>query len=204
MTRPATYDHLRSKKKPIEKTVEIVLDAELAERFEEARTQVDIAQIRVNGNPTDVDLQLALEQAKAAVETLRTEIDENDAVVKITFRGIGRKAYDDLVADHPATLEQLSDAKKKGHDDLQFNLETFPPAIVAASSKEPKMTLEEVQAIWNSEDWNQVELGELFTAAMMVNGTRRTVDLGKGSRTTGSSVTRSSTARNGGSRTASS
>ena len=204
MTRPATFDHLRSRKKPLMRTTEVVLDAELAERYEEARTEVDVAQIRVNGKPNDPDLALALRAAEAKLAAVRKELQESDAVVRITFRGIGRRAYDDLIAEHPPTLEQLAKAKKEGHQDLGFNVETFPPAIVAASMVEPDLTYEQVLELWNSDDWNQVELGNLFSLAMQVNGTRKTVDLGKDLSETGASAPRSGTVSNGASRTRSS
>lgn len=204
MPRPATFDHLRSKKKPLVRTTYVVLDPDMVERFEEARTAVDVAQIRSNSDPKDAQRKLDLQAAKDAFEALRMELEETDAVVKVTFRGIGRKTYDDLIQDHPPTLEQLAKAKKDGHSDLAFNLDTFPPAIVAASMVEPTLTLEQVQEIWDSDEWNQVELGELFNSAMQVNGTRRTVDLGKDSPLIGSSAPKSGTARNRGSRTPSS
>jgi hypothetical protein len=202
--RPATFDHLRSKKKPLQRTTEVVLDAELAERYEEARTAVDVAQIRSNADPKDAQRKIDLAQAKSDLETLRIELEECEAVVRLTFRGIGRKSYDDLIAEHPPTLEQLAKAKKDGHNDLAFNVETFPPAIVAASLVEPNLSYEEVLELWDSEEWNQVELAELFNLAMQVNGTRRTVDLGKDLPMTNGSAPKSAGARSGASHTRSS
>lgn len=195
MARPATYDHLRSQKKPIKKTVQVVLDPELAEQHQELREKIDTLRIRAGHRTEDVQLQLELGEAERELEELVDLMIEQDAVVEMTFRGIGRQAYDRLVELHPPTSEQVAKAKKQGMgDSLAWNLDTFPPAVVSASLIEPKLSQDQVRDLWYSEDWNQMELAVLFQTALEVNGTRRTVELGKGSRTTKSSAPKSDTA----------
>jgi len=126
--------------------------------------------------------------------------------VWMTFRGIGRARYDALQERHPPTAEQQLKTKQQlGTDDkLAWNPDTFPPALIAACLVEPKLTEEEVQRLWISDEWNQAELATLITTALEVNSTRRTVELGKDLRETRGSERKSSTARNGASRTQSS
>jgi hypothetical protein len=181
MARPATADHLRSRKQPATKTVEVVLDPALAEQVREAERRRDDADRRLAVRPDDPNIQTESWEAAAALETLRAQAVKQDAVVTVRFRSIGRHAWDDLIRQHPPTDAQTAEAKAAGMGDLNFNSDTFPPAVVAASLEDPKLTVDEVAEIWDSPDWNQAELGVLFGAALEVNNSRHTLDLGKDS-----------------------
>lgn len=203
MVRPATADHLK-KKRPATKTVEVVLDPTLAVELRDAERARDLAQVRLDARPGDHDLQSAVWAAGEAVDVLRARADEEDAVVAVRFRSIGRLAWDELIRDHPPTDEQVAEAKSAGLGDLNFNSDTFPPAVVAASLDDPKMTAEEVAELWDSPDWNQAELELLFIAALEVNNSRHTLDLGKDSGGTAATGQRSAGAAKKASRTRSS
>lgn len=204
MTRPATADHLRSRKQPATKTVEVVLDPSLAEQVREAERRRDDTERRLGTRPDSEQVQAEAWEAAAALDALRAQAVKDDAVVTVRFRSIGRHAWDDLIRQHPPTDAQVAEAKASGMGDLNFNSETFPPAVVAASLDEPKLTVEEVAAIWDSPDWNQAELGILFAAALEVNNSRHTLDLGKGSGGTPATGRRSTGAAKKASRTPSS
>lgn len=180
--RPLTFDHLVGKKKPLTKTVPVVLDPDLAELHEEARRDRDVAHARVQVRGDDPEAAAQLLDADRRLEELRQQLEDADAIAYFTFRGIGRARYEALVDKHPPTLEQRTKAKATGMGELAWNHDTFPPALVAACVTEPAMTEEQVAQLWASEDWNQAELVTLLNAAIEVNGSRRTVELGKGSR----------------------
>jgi hypothetical protein len=195
VSRPATFDHLISKKKAVTKTVAIALDPELAEELEEARRARDLAQSRANARKDDSELQAQLWEAEERYAQAEERMGGDDAVAHFTFRSIGRAAFDALVDAHPPTPAQRAKAKSFGvNGEMQWNMDTFPPALVAACLVEPKLSAEEMLAIWRDDSWNQVELNDLFLAAVNVNGTRRTVDVGKGSKSTPSSARSSPTA----------
>ena len=202
-TRGTPIDHLLSKKKPFTKQVPVVFDPDLGAEFETVRRDRDVAAIRAEANPDDSELAFRLLEADQALAAIRQRLDEEGAVVTFTFRGIGRAAYGKLADAHPPTAEQRAKGKAMNMD-TPVNSETFPPVLIAACLVEPPLTAEEVQALWDDPNWNDAELGALYTAAIEVNGTRRTVDLGKGLRPTPSSATRSPTASNGESPTPSS
>lgn len=204
MTRPATADHLKSRKQPATKTVEVVLDPALAEEVREAERRRDDAERRLTVRPDDDQVQSELWAVTADLEALRARAVNEDAVVAVRFRSIGRHAWDDLIRTHAPTEEQVTEAKAAGMTELNFNSETFPPAVVAASLDEPKLSADEVAAIWESPEWNQAELGILFAAALEVNNSRHTLDLGKGSGGTAATAPRSTGAAKKASRTASS
>lgn len=161
--RPATRDHLLSGKKPATKKLQIILDPEAYEAYEEAQALLSEATAE---NRTERE-----EALEAAKERL------SDAVVTMKFQSVGRKRYDEIIDAHPATEEQKAQAKKQGIEETpSYNLETFPPALVAASLVEPDLTLEDVQELYDT--WNNAEVMELFLAALEVNTIRRTGDLG--------------------------
>jgi hypothetical protein len=194
MGRPLTFDHLIGKKKPLTKRVPVVLDPDAAEEYEEARRAADLAHARVQVRPEDPESHAKLLEADAALAALRDRLEDEEAVVYFTFRGIGRAAYEKLVDLHPPTAEQRTKAKAGGLGDIAWNHDTLPPALVAACLIDPQLTDDQVLQLWNDPDWNQAELAQLLNAAIEVNGQRRTVELGKDSRQTRSSAAKSRTA----------
>lgn len=187
--RPVTYDYLASRKRPVTDTVGIVLDPDLAEELEEARQARDAAWARAQARQNDSDAQAALWEAEEKLAQVQQRMVDEEAVVQFTFRSIGRAAYDALVDANPATPAQRAKFKAQGiTEGINWNEETFPPALVAACLVEPKLSEAEVQALWRDPNWNQAELSALVVAAIKVNGNRRTADLGKGSQRTRSSA----------------
>ncbi len=182
MTSP--LDHLLSRKKAVTKTVAIALDPELAEELEEARRARDAAVSRANARSTDSEAQAQLWEAEELYAKAEQRLIDEDAIAHFTFRGIGRAAYDALVDAHQPTPAHRAKAKSLGMGEIAWNPDTFPPALVAACLVEPKLTPDEMVALWGDDNWNQSELNAMLEAAITVNGTRRTIDLGKGSKVT--------------------
>ncbi|KDN85656.1 hypothetical protein [Kitasatospora cheerisanensis] len=101
-----------------------------------------------------------------------------DATVTLTFRALPRPVWRQLLEEHAPTEEQAD----KG---MEYNVETFPAALVAACHIErdpdgtevPGMSVEDAQELLD--DWSEIDAKALFTAALMPNQTLRG-DLGKG------------------------
>lgn len=198
--RPPTFDHLLSRKRPVTKTVIITLDPDLAEEHTAAKRHQEATAAKAANRPDDTEAHTELWEAEQRLADLEQRLADEDAVAFFTFRSIGRAAYDALVDEHQPTAAQRAEAKARGMGTIAWNPDTFPPALVALclesvrlpGSEPEKLSEAQVRALWESDDWNQLELGELFTAAAEVNGTRRTVELGKDwprTRSTGPSST---------------
>ncbi len=179
---------LRGKKKPVTRSVEIFLDSDVAQAVNRAEVALERAEDRLSQRPGDVGLQAKRDEAKVELERLQAEAVETGAVVSFTFRSIGRKAYEKLIEDHPATSEQQKQAREDGQaaglsaqlSRLQWNSDTFPPALIAAASYEPKITDEEAWELFHvSDDWNSAELTSLFVTARDAQQARDVADLGK-------------------------
>jgi len=79
--------------------------------------------------------------------------------VELTFRAIGSAEYDRIVSKYPPTAEQRAEGSS-------FNLDTFAPALIAAVSLEPPLSLEDAQEIWTSEEWSRGEVVTLWRRAL--------------------------------------
>jgi hypothetical protein len=183
--RAATYDHLRSKKKPNTAKIEIILDTEVVEDLDEARLRLDAAKeslaLAEEGKADQREIRQLREAITVAEEEVKEAEDAADEVVAVfKFRSLGARAYDNLVAMHPITPEQEQKIRDEGGEPTAWNPDTFPPALTQASLVEPKLTEDEFLEIWKSEDWGPNELMTLFMTALTVNSSRRQVDWGKG------------------------
>jgi hypothetical protein len=92
------------------------------------------------------------------------EADMDAAKVPFRFRALTPDAWSKLEDAHPA---------REGHDERQFNLDTFPPALIAASCVDPVMTEADVKQLF--EKISSGQMGVLFDAAFLVNTGRAEV-----------------------------
>lgn len=111
--------------------------------------------------PASFDSLEQIRQAKQArTKPVTVNVDEHTEVT-FTMRAVGRAVFRDLVETHP-----------KGDDDVplaQWNSNTFPPALIAASCVSPPMSEAEAVELWSDPAWSQGELRNLFDAALDVN-----------------------------------
>lgn len=136
--------------------------------------------------PVEISADASKEERKAWEQTWSAyEVAVKEATERFSFRSLGRKPYDELVFAHPPTEEQRARAKKQGADEPDFNPDTFPPALLAASCISHDHTIEQWQSICDGDDdegaWNMGEVTALFLTALEANQTRRVAVLGKGS-----------------------
>ncbi|MDY0811449.1 hypothetical protein [Kitasatospora purpeofusca] len=103
-----------------------------------------------------------------------------DATVTVTFRALPRPAWEELLREHAPTEEQAD----RG---MEYNVLTFPAALIAASHVERDaagtevdgMTVEDAQELLD--EWSDTDAKILFTGALAVNQTPGLrLDLGKG------------------------
>lgn len=166
MSRPATFDHLTSQKKPLERSVRIFLDDDPLVALSDARSEFAAAV----SDEARAEAQAAIDTATQAVE---------DSSVTLLFRSIGRKRYDRLVTAFPASEEANEEYKKQFGGEAPYDADAFSAALIAASCVDPVMSEDQVRELRDS--WNSSEYVELFTAALEVNTQRRVADLGKAS-----------------------
>ena len=93
---------------------------------------------------------------------IQTEIDEiaalmREAEVEVRFRALPPKELSDLIAEHPP---------RPGKEE-EWNLETFPPPLVAACAIEPAMSVSEVDELFKV--LNEDGRARLFNGAWRAN-----------------------------------
>lgn len=82
--------------------------------------------------------------------------------VTLKYQAIGMRAYDKMVAKHPPKPDQRAEG-------ASFDMDSFAPALIAACSIEPEISVEEAKKIWNSEDWSRGDVMVLFREAVELN-----------------------------------
>ena len=165
-----TISDILREKKPNTKTVDIVLDADLAGEIR--LKEQELAQIRMRKDRSLAD----------GVGPIQRELDalyENaaDIAVTFTFTDIGRKTFDELILAHSPTKAQKDHIAELGGGILEFNIDTFPPALLAAAASDPEMSLEEATQIFDN--WGSGDAEILFSTALLVCKERTSVPLSR-------------------------
>jgi len=193
-TMKAPLDHLRSRKKPVRKTVWIAGDGELVDALAEAEgelsrmrasadtyrnSRAELAQSRA----LELDGQIVIKEEE--VSLLRNAV--RDSSIKFVFQSIRRQDNDALTEAHPATAAQKAAAKAAGeNNDPPFNPDTYPGALILATMVEPHFDHNDEEQVAEMDEWlsssafNQGEFMALFVAAVGVQQERKVVELGKG------------------------
>ncbi|MFF4504836.1 hypothetical protein [Streptomyces sp. NPDC001401] len=182
----AKMERLRARKLP-ESTLSICDD-------EDAKTAVtdaalDLAKARAAALAECVEQGIREDQRNAwvasnpevlATDTALTRAQEAlaEATVTLTFRALPRPVWEQLLRDHAPTEAQAD----RG---MEYNVETFPAALISACHVERDETGAEVDgmSVADAQElldaWPDAEAKALFTGALVVNQTLR-ADLGKG------------------------
>lgn len=109
-----------------------------------------------------LDLLKNKKPATTTFSVYLTDDDGEQTEVTLTYKAIGAIAYDKLVAKHPPKAEQRVEG-------ATFNVDSFAPALIAACSVSPEISLEDAKEIWESPDWSRGDLMVLFRNAVELN-----------------------------------
>lgn len=168
---------LRARRLP-ERAVSFLDDQDLKQRVTDAA--LDMAKARTGAVGRASEMEVPAEEreswalAQPEVLAAQTVLDEARralaaGTLTLTFRALPRPVWEQLLREHAPTEEQAD----LGHE---YNVETFPAALISASSVDG-MSEAEAQELLDS--WSDADAKALFTAALLVNQTMR-ADLGKG------------------------
>lgn len=163
-----TFEEAKARKAGTVRKVVFVIDADWAARVAEVEEK---ATSLFSGASSDV-----IEAATAELDQLREEMPEK--TMTFTFRGISRDRYDRLIRAHQPTDKQKAEAKAEGNTPA-WNDDTFPAALIAACSDTPKMTVEDVKALYEDDAWNVADLAAMLRAAHDATNTRPVIKPGR-------------------------
>ncbi|MGR3872709.1 hypothetical protein ACUXZZ_29640 [Streptomyces graminifolii] len=173
----AKMARLRARRLP-ERAISFLDDQDLKQRVTDAALDMAKARTSAVGRASEMEVPADAREkwALAQPEVLAAQAALDDArralaagTLALTFRALPRPAWEQLLREHTPTEEQAD----LGHE---YNVETFPAALVSASSVDG-MSEAEAQELLDS--WSDADAKALFTAALLVNQTMR-ADLGKG------------------------
>jgi hypothetical protein len=101
-----------------------------------------------------------------------------EATLTLTFRALPRPVWEQLLRDHAPSEAQADQG-------MEYNVDTFPAALIAACHVERDAGGVEVEGMSEADaqelldTWSDGDAKALFTAALVINQTLR-ADLGKG------------------------
>lgn len=154
MSEPTTADEVAAGWRPPLVRARVCLDGGLAlaiERAEDAHRAAVAGDAASNRDP----------RAPAAADDLaRLRADAQACEVEFVFRALGRQQLSDMVRAHPPTEAQRALASTP----LEWDEETFPPALLAAACVSPPGTTPQW---WRRayDEWADGQVGHLFAAA---------------------------------------
>lgn len=180
----ADPEALRSRK-PLVQWVDVCVDGASAIELGAARVAVAEAEDIARRRRGDEAAQDAAIAARVELERVYADVVERGAIVRFTFRSIGRRNYKRLLNEHPPTegqqKEMVALARALGISEdkalLAFDAETFPPALMAAAAEKPRLSEEEARHFWDT--WTEVESDRLFQAARAAQSTAYVATIGE-------------------------
>lgn len=182
------WDKIVSTKTAARETVSLIMDRAWGQRLGEVQLRHGILQEQVQRSPGDTALLAEIEELTTEIEQLTAE--KPDKVCDFVFRSIAPGRYERLVNAHPPTQQQRQRAAKRGQQ-VAFNEDTFPQALVKACLVSPRLTSEQVDEMWQAgtdsddpddpdapvgERFSSGELAALFQTAQVANVGRPRVE----------------------------
>jgi hypothetical protein len=145
------FAQISKRKKPRQRSVEILLDEELLYRRDDLYSEIRRTQMAESLDGGDM---------KSPLPGLQQQlIDLSDDIAKQTvtfkFASFPRRQWNDAVTKYEDTDGKLG--------------EDFEVFIIAKSSVDPKLTQKQVRSMFSDKDWSAAEIDQLFDAAYNVN-----------------------------------
>lgn len=137
--------------KPFKATVDVCADGELVAELDAAWARLEKEKEGQLEPPSELEAHVAA-LSKKVEEKTRTFV----------FQSIGRREWRKLSSEHPPTDEQ-----KALEPELDHNPDTFPPAALAASCSEPRLTDEDAQ--WLCDVLPDGEFFRIWSAVLSAN-----------------------------------
>jgi hypothetical protein len=112
-----------------------------------------------------------------AVEEKIDDLDQEiaESRIKFTFKSIGRGNYAKLLDEFKP--REPKEEYETDHE-VGFDVDEFPPRLLALGSVDPKMELKEAKEIWqggDDGDWSDAETTKLLMGAIRAN--KETIDV---------------------------
>lgn len=153
-----TFAQIRERISRPRRIVALTLDAEAAAKVDALEELCD--RLRTAGADP--------EQVAAATGALREAEQTAEASrVEVVLESVSHRTYQELRAQHPATREQIEEAKRRGVPEPFFDADTFSASLVFAQLVEPRPdSREEFDQFWA--ELSDGQMGRLWDGALAV------------------------------------
>lgn len=141
-------------------------DAQVApsrELLEQTAKTVSDGRKALEENDATLDMLMAKPRRKLKFPVTLADEDGTPVTRVIRYRALSPEDWDALVAAHPPT-------DKHREAGSTWNNDTFPPALIAAVSLSPKLTISQAKGLYTNPEWSPGERRELFFQALDVCG----------------------------------
>lgn len=185
---PSALDRLRDRKKANHRDVPICTDSQLIARQEELTGKLQRLKTRLKISNSDERLQTEISDAEDELAELGDEILRASEWIRI--KALAPNDYEELIEEHKPTKDQLREARKihGPRASLQWNTDTFPNALLAASAyvltvsgydgqtgrpifagSEEQLTVEFLKEMREDGAWSSGEIAMLLNTATAIN-----------------------------------
>lgn len=151
-----TIEDVFDRKKDNTQRVPILLDPDLREELKDLEAELTTAE-------QYDELHTNARKKAPAVEKRLDELEVRIAESRVTFKfkSIGREAYSKLLDEFKPRPDNTDD------EDIGFDIDEFPPHLLALSAVQPTLTLAAAYRVWN--DFSDSETTLLVAAALTAN-----------------------------------
>lgn len=128
---------------------------------EDQTVQQVAAKAIANGGPATFEALRSKPRRTLKFNVYTVDADGEEVALGVKYQALSSKQYDDLVSEHPPSQKERAQG-------AVYNVDTFAPAIIAAVSVEPKLTVEQATELYKSQEWSGGEITSLFLQALKV------------------------------------
>lgn len=153
-----SFADIKALKKPNEVSVELILDPELTRTLAELQRRL-VVEERLDRKENRAPVAPSIQKE---IDALMDRVDASKVV--FTFKDPGRKKFEELVEACPPTAEQKAQAKADGQPQPSWNVFEFVPGLLALTSEDPELSLEEANDIYDN--WGRGDVEALFDTAL--------------------------------------
>jgi len=151
-----TIEDVFDRKKDNTQRVPILLDPDLREQLKDLEAEL------ADAEQYDNEHTEARKKAPAVEKLLdKLEVVIADSRVTFKFKSIGREAYSKLLDEFKPREDNEDD------EDVGFDIDEFPPHLLALSAVEPPLTLAAAYRVWN--EFSDSETTLLVAGALTAN-----------------------------------
>lgn len=180
-----TYEEIKARIKAPDDVVWIAFESGPGRELADAQSELSMAEVRLDADPKNTALKTTRAKVRERVKQAKEAAREQAYPHRL--KALPKPTLEALIKDTKPTAKQIEKWEADGRQgEPPYDLDLFPPKLVAACSVDPVLTEVETKEMWFAEDspFTEAMLGALFYVANRLCQIDGVVDLGKDSAST--------------------